>query len=98
MTVVCPVYTKAGIFLKFGLGAPKLARVSESKAVAIAVVEAIKKNKAEIMLDGILTRLLFSNMQLFPELGDAIYRWIGLTNLNLTCAENQMRAEKHLHN
>ncbi len=97
MTVVCPGYTKAGMFLKFGLPAPKLARVSEPKAVAIAVVEAIKKNKAEVMLDGILTRLLFSNIQLFPEFGDAIYRWIGLTNLNLTCAENQMRAEKHLH-
>jgi short-subunit dehydrogenase len=98
ITVVCPGYTKAGMFLKFGLPAPKLARVSEPKAVAIAVVEAIKQNKAEVMLDGVLTRLLFSNIQLFPEFGDAIYRWIGLTNLNLTCAENQMRAEKRLPN
>ncbi|RUR74599.1 SDR family NAD(P)-dependent oxidoreductase [Chlorogloeopsis fritschii PCC 9212] len=98
ITAVCPGYTKAGMFLKFGLPAPKLARVSEPKAVAIAVVEAIKQNKAEVMLDGVLTRLLFSNIQLFPEFGDAIYRWIGLTNLNLTCAENQMRAEKRLPN
>lgn len=98
VSVICPGYTKAGMFLKFGLPAPKLARVSEPKAVAIAVVEAIKQNKAEVMLDGVLTRLLFSNIQLFPEFGDAIYRWIGLTNLNLTCAENQMLAEKRLHN
>ncbi|MDM9383423.1 SDR family NAD(P)-dependent oxidoreductase [Chlorogloeopsis sp. ULAP01] len=98
ITVVCPGYTKAGMFLKFGLPSPKLARVSEPKAVAIAVVEAIKQNKAEVMLDGVLTRLLFSNIQLFPEFGDTIYRWIGLTNLNLTCAENQMRAEKRLPN
>ncbi|MFQ4144599.1 SDR family NAD(P)-dependent oxidoreductase [Chlorogloeopsis sp. ULAP02] len=98
ITVVCPGYTKAGMFLKFGLPSPKLARVSEPKAVAIAVVEAIKQNKAEVILDGVLTRLLFSNIQLFPEFGDAIYRWIGLTDLNLTCAENQMRAEKRLPN
>jgi short-subunit dehydrogenase len=98
VSVVCPGYTKAGMFLKFGLPAPKLARVSEPKAVAHAVLQAIKHNKGEVLLDGFLTRLLFSNIQLFPDFGDAIYRWIGLTNLNLTCAENQMRIEKRLHN
>lgn len=56
-----------------------------------------KNNKAEVILDGLLTRLLFSNVQLFPEFGDAIYRWIGLTNLNQTCAENQMLAARRSH-
>jgi hypothetical protein len=61
--------------------------------VAIAVINAIKKNQGEVILDGVLTKLLFSEIQLFPKFGDAIYRWIGLTKLNRTCAENQMRDE-----
>ncbi|MBW4633326.1 MAG: SDR family NAD(P)-dependent oxidoreductase [Iphinoe sp. HA4291-MV1] len=98
VSVVCPGYTSAGMFLKFGLPAPNLARVSRPLDVAIAVIQAIKKNQGEVILDGVLTRLLFSNIQLFPNFGDAIYRWIGLTNLNRTCAENQMRDENSVQN
>ncbi len=93
VSVVCPGYTKAGMFLAFGLPSPKLARVSEPTDVAEAVLQAIKKNQGEVILDGFLTKLLFSNVQLFPEFGDKIYRWIGLTKLNKTCAENQIRAD-----
>ncbi|MBO3464077.1 SDR family NAD(P)-dependent oxidoreductase [Aetokthonos hydrillicola Thurmond2011] len=93
VSVICPGYTKAGMFLKFGLPAPSLARVSEPTDVAIAVLQAIKQNQGEVMLDGFLTRLLFSNIQIFPQFGDAIYKWIGLTKLNKACAENQMRTE-----
>ena len=92
-SVICPGYTRAGMFLEFGLPAPSLARVSEPTDVAIAVLQAIKLNQGEVMLDGLLTRLLFSNIQIFPQFGDTIYRWIGLKKLNKTCAENQMRAE-----
>jgi hypothetical protein len=67
------------------------AHVSQPTDVAIAVLRAIKQNLPEVMLDGILTRLLFSNIQLFPKFGDTVYRLIGLTKLNQTCAENQMR-------
>ncbi|KAF3886075.1 MULTISPECIES: SDR family NAD(P)-dependent oxidoreductase [Nostocales] len=95
VSVVCPGYTKAGMFLKFGLSAPSLARVSEPNDVAIAVIRAIQQNQGEVIIDGILTRLLFSNIQLFPKFGDRIYQWIGLTKLNQTCAENQMRNENH---
>lgn len=93
VSVVCLGYTKAGMFLKIDKPTPKLARVAEPTSVAIAVLRAIKQNQGEIMLDGSLTRLLFSNIQLFPQFGDAIFRWIGLTKLNQTCAEKQMRAE-----
>ncbi|ARV57940.1 ketoacyl reductase [Nostocales cyanobacterium HT-58-2] len=98
VSVVCPGYTSAGMFLNFGLPAPSLARVHRPIDVAIAVIQAIKKNQGEVVLDGILTRLLFSNVQLFPNFGDAIYRWIGLTKLNKTCAENQMRGENSAQN
>lgn len=93
VSVICPGYTKAGMFLKFGKPAPKLARVSEPTEVAIAILQAIKQNQGEVIMDGLLTRLLFSNIQLFPQFGDAIFRWIGVTKQNQTCAENQMRTE-----
>lgn len=98
VSVVCPGYTLAGMFLKFGLSAPSLARVHRPTDVAIAVINAIKKNQGEVILDGVLTKLLFSEIQLFPKLGDAVYRWIGLTKLNQTCAENQMRDENSAQN
>jgi short-subunit dehydrogenase len=91
VSVVCPGYTAAGMFFAFGQPAPKLARVSQPTEVAGAVIKAIKQNQPEVMLDGPLTRLLFSNIQLFPEFGDKIFRWIGVNRLNKTCAENQMR-------
>ncbi|MBD2693910.1 SDR family NAD(P)-dependent oxidoreductase [Anabaena catenula] len=91
ISVVCPGYTNTGMFHAFGLSAPRLARVSEPTEVAIAVIKAIKHNQPEVMLDGILTKLLFSNIQLFPKFGDLIFRWIGVNQLNQTCAENQIR-------
>ncbi len=90
VSVICPGYTAAGMFFAFGQPAPKLARVSQPTEVATAVIKAIKQNQPEVMLDGPLTRLLFSNIQLFPEFGDKIFRWIGVNKLNKTCAENQM--------
>jgi short-subunit dehydrogenase len=90
VSVVCPGYTAAGMFFAFGQPAPKLARVSQPTEVAAAVIKAIKQNQPEVLLDGPLTRLLFSNIQLFPKFGDKIFRWIGVNKLNKTCAENQM--------
>lgn len=91
-SIICPGYTNAGMFLAFGLPAPKLAKVSQPTDVANAIIKAIKTNQPEVMLDGPLTRLLFSSIQLFPEFGDRMFRWIGLAKLNKTCAENQIRS------
>lgn len=93
VSVVCPGYTNAGMFLEFGLQAPKLARVSEPTEVAIAILQTIKQNQGEVVLDGPLTKLLFSNIQLFPQFGDTIFRLIGLKARNQARAENQMRTE-----
>ncbi|MEA5572925.1 SDR family oxidoreductase [Calothrix sp. UHCC 0171] len=97
VTVICPGYTSAGMFLAFGLPAPRLAHISKPSAVAIAVIRAIHKNQAEVMMDGFLTKLLFAYIQLFPDFGDRLYRWIGLTKLNKTCAENQMQVPRKRH-
>lgn len=90
ITVICPGYTNAGMFLAFGLSAPKMARVSEPTDVANAILHAIERNYGEVMLDGFLTKLLFAYIQLVPDFGDRLYRWIGLTKLNKTCALSRM--------
>lgn len=81
ISVICPGYTNAGMFLKTGLAAPKAANVSEPSEVAIAVIRAIKENQAEVMIDGLLSRLLFAINQLSPKFGDRVFRSIGLTKL-----------------
>lgn len=89
-TVVCPGYTNAGMFLAFGQPAPKMARVSEPTDVANVILRAIEKNHNEVLLDGFLTKILFAYIQLVPDFGDRLYRWIGLTKLNKTCALSRL--------
>ncbi|WP_413198495.1 SDR family NAD(P)-dependent oxidoreductase [Nostoc piscinale] len=91
VSVVCPGYTETGMFSALGVPAPSLARVASPQEVAIAVLNAIKQNQAEVILDGFVSKLLFSNFQLFPKFGDLVFKWIGVTKLNKTCAEKQMR-------
>ena len=91
VSVVCPGYVSAGMTIDFGLQPPSLANVSRPNDVANAVIQAINKNQGEIILDGVLTRLLFSSLQLLPNFRDSIDRWLGLTNLNRTSLENQIQ-------
>ncbi|MEA5597024.1 SDR family NAD(P)-dependent oxidoreductase [Rivularia sp. UHCC 0363] len=81
VSLICPGYTNAGMYVRNDVKAPKVAHVAEPTEVAQAVIAAIKQNKAEIMLDGAVSRILFAITQISPELGDAIYRSIGLNKL-----------------
>lgn len=81
VSLICPGYTNTGMYLKGGVTAPKAARVAEPSEVAQAVITAIKQNKAEIVLDGAVSRIIFALNQLSPELGDKIYSSIGLKEL-----------------
>ncbi|ALF53561.1 ketoacyl reductase [Nostoc piscinale CENA21] len=92
VSVVCPGYTATGMFSALGVPAPSLARVAPPQEVAIAILNAIKQNQAEVILDGLVSKLLFSNFQLFPKFGDLVFKWIGVTKLNKNCAEKQMRS------
>jgi short-subunit dehydrogenase len=91
VSVVCPGYTAAGMFSALGVPAPSLARVAPPKEVAIAILNTIKQNQAEVVLDGLVSKLLFSNFQLFPKFGDLVFKLIGVTKVNKICAEKQMR-------
>ncbi len=81
VSLICPGYTNAGMYPKGGAKAPQVARVAEPTEVAEAVITAIKQNKAEIMLDGATSRILFALSQISPELGDAIYSSIGFKKI-----------------
>lgn len=93
VSAICPGYTNAGMFLKTGLAAPKAANVSEPLEVAIAVIRAIKEKQAEVIIDGLLSRLLFAIEQLSPEFGDAVFRSIGLTKLYKSYVDSQYPME-----
>ena len=60
---------------------------TQSSQVASSIVQAIKLNRAEVIVNQnvpteILTKVLYLFFQLFPRLGDYFYKWIGLTVVN----------------
>jgi short-subunit dehydrogenase len=94
VSTICPGYVSdAGLMADTGIPAPKLTGISKAEDVAKVVVKAIAQNKSEVIVngDGIttnLTKFLFAIEQFFPEFGDSVNRWLGVTKLN------QMRIEK----
>ena len=99
ISAICPGYvSEAGMFADTRVPAPRFSGQSKPADVAIAVVRAIKQNKAEVIVnqDPVtenFSRLLFAFEQFFPRFGDVVYRWLGVAELNQRRAKNQMRAE-----
>lgn len=87
-SAICPGYvSEAGMFADTRVPAPDLAGKSKPADVAIAVVRAIKQNKAEVIVNQdsateTMTKVLFAVEQLFPRFGDAVFRWLGVAELN----------------
>lgn len=85
---VCPGYVaQTGMMADTGIPAPQLAGTSSPKSVATAVLQAIQHNRAEVIInkDALSTginKVLFATWQFAPRLGDAIYRAIGIPQLN----------------
>lgn len=101
ISVICPGYvSQAGMTFDTHVPAPSLAGTSTPTDVAIAVLRAIKQNKAEVIVNqgfmrGGLTRLLFAIGQVSPRFGDAVYRWLGVTKLNQMRVENLVAVSSH---
>lgn len=93
VSVVCPGSTAAGMFLELGISPSSTARVAEPTEVANAVLQSIKKNQEEVILDGLASRVLFAITQLSPQFGDTFFKRIGVVKLNQSCAEKQMHAD-----
>lgn len=88
LSVICPGYVSdAGMLASTGLPAPALSGTSTPDRVANELVKAIQNNKAEVLVNQdffteAFTRVLLAAWQIFPGLGDRIYRWIGVVSLN----------------
>ncbi|ACC81790.1 SDR family NAD(P)-dependent oxidoreductase [Nostoc punctiforme] len=88
ISTICPGYiAEQGMLADTGIPAPSLSGTSQPEAVAKAVIQAIKKNQAEVIVNKDLitvglTKILFALWQFFPKFGDAIYRRIGVIALN----------------
>lgn len=85
---ICPGYIEqCGMMVDTGVPAPTLAGTSTPEAVVAAVVRAIERNQAEVIVnkDSLsvgITKLLFALCQFSPALGDIVYRLIGIPQLN----------------
>lgn len=98
ISAICPGMTATGLSDHIDMCAPSLVHISKPTEVAIAVLRAIQQNQAEVIIDAPLTKLLFAIAQLFPQFGDAIYRWVGVTKMQQTFAAKQMRVGNIVQN
>ncbi|GEM_PF-72991 len=102
VSTICPGYvSQCGMLADTGVPAPILAGTSTPSDVSNAVIRAIKQNQVEVIVNQDVmtvgtTKLLIAMCQLFPLIGDAVYRWIGVPKLNQIRAENQMHAARKL--
>ncbi|MDM9385345.1 SDR family NAD(P)-dependent oxidoreductase [Chlorogloeopsis sp. ULAP01] len=93
-SAICPGYiSETGMTVDSGLPIPTLAGTSKPEEVAKAVIKAIQKNKAEVIINEsaiaeFLTKVMFGIGQVAPQFVDAVYRWIAVARLNQMRAEN----------
>src|SRR5574341_1700003 len=79
-SVICPGYvTGEGMFARFGMRPPALLGSCTPEQVAQAVVRAIRKDEAEIIVNSRPVRPLLGLYQLFPSLGERLLGWLGVT-------------------
>jgi short-subunit dehydrogenase len=98
VSVVCPGCTNAGMFLKLDIPAPSGAKIAEPTEVADAVIQAIKQNQKEVILDGLVVKVFYALSQLSPDFGDRTIQKAGVIETNLDCAQRQMQAENLVRN
>lgn len=95
LSTICPGYvSNQGMLADTGISAPQFSGTSTPQDVAIAVLKAIKKNQTEVIVNQDrftvgFTKLLLAMWQLFPQLGDRMYRSIGVPQLNQKRIQNQ---------
>ncbi|QKQ74155.1 SDR family oxidoreductase [Nostoc sp. TCL240-02] len=88
ISVICPGYiSETGMTVNSRVPAPWLAGISTPTDVANAVIRAIKKNKAEVIVNKNLltenmTKLMFAIGQFFPEFVDSVYHHLDVVKLN----------------
>ena len=88
VSTICPGYVSdRGMLADTGIPAPKLSGTSTAAQVANATIEAIERNRAEIVVNQdrpteFFSKLLFAIWELFPQFGDRVYQWMGIPEAN----------------
>jgi short-subunit dehydrogenase len=85
-SVVCPGFVAdegmyADMVAATGVRATKLLGESKPEKVSEAVVKAIKRNSAELIVNPSPMRPLLVGAQAFPDLGARVLKWVGATKL-----------------
>lgn len=98
VSIICPGCTNAGMFLALDAPVPSGARVAEPTEVADVVIQAIKQNHKEVILDSLAVKVFYALSQLSPEFGDSMIQKAGVIERNRDCAQRQTQAEQlHLN-
>jgi short-subunit dehydrogenase len=97
VSVICPGCTNAGMFLALDMPAPSGARIAEPTEVADAVIQAIKQNQKEVILDSFAVKVFYALSQLSPEWGDSMIQKSGVIETNRNCAQ-KMQAKSLVRN
>ena len=80
VSVVCPGYvTDEGMFARFGLAAPRIVGSCTPVQVADAVVQAIRRDAAEVVVNSMPVRPFLALYAIWPRLFDLLPRITGLT-------------------
>ena len=91
-SVVSPIYVdEDGVYAdnvaRHGLRSPWLVGTVGPDRVARATVEAIRRDRPEVIVASRPMRPVFALGSLSPKLGDAILRWVGVDDLQRSAAE-----------
>lgn len=99
VSAICPGYVRdTGMLADTGVSAPWLAGRSHSNTVANAVLSAIRHRRSEVIVNQdpiteAVTRGLLAIEQIFPWMNDVSNRWLGITKLNQSRAnQNRIKA------
>ncbi|MEL6553188.1 MAG: SDR family NAD(P)-dependent oxidoreductase [Cyanobacteria bacterium J06621_11] len=90
ISVVCPGITDAGMFHALETEAPEGMNITPPVEVACVILQAIKQNQSEVMLDGLTNKVFIALCQFSPQLGDKILHKIGIVETNRDCAQRQI--------
>ncbi len=98
VSVICPGCTNAGMFLALDIPAPSGARIAEPSEVADVVIQAIKQNQKEVILDSFAVKVFYALSQLSPDFGDSMIQKSGVVETNQSLAQKQMQLKSLVRN
>lgn len=94
VSIICPGCINAGMFLDLDIPVPSGARITEPSEAAEIVIQSIKQNQKEVIIDSFAIKAFYAISQLSPELADSMVHKAGVIETNRNCAQRQMQADE----